>query len=99
MKIVASTRLSKAQKAMASSRVFNETDKEFLSNAEPKPIEEEASKSDDKTLLIVVSSDKGLCGSIHSQVSKAARKRTEELNGNVDIVCIGDKVKIGRAHV
>ena len=33
---------------MASSRVFNETDKEFLSNAEPKPIEEEASKSDDK---------------------------------------------------
>ncbi|KGQ81475.1 ATP synthase F1, gamma subunit [Candida albicans SC5314] len=93
MKIVASTRLSKAQKAMASSRVFNETDKEFLSNAEPKPIEEEASKSDDKTLLIVVSSDKGLCGSIHSQVSKAARKRTEELNGNVDIVCIGDKVK------
>ena len=43
--------------------------------------------------MIVVSSDKGLCGSIHSQVSKAARKRTEELNGNVDIVCIGDKVK------
>ena len=39
MKIVASTRLSKAQKAMASSRVFNETDKEFLSNAEPKPID------------------------------------------------------------
>ncbi|KAK6868906.1 ATP synthase subunit gamma, mitochondrial [Candida tropicalis] len=92
MKIVASTRLNKAQRAMASSRVFNESDKEFLQNTEPKAIEEE-SKAEDKTLLIVVSSDKGLCGSIHSQLAKATRKRTTELDGNVDIVAIGDKVK------
>lgn len=99
MKIVASTRLNKAQRAMQSSRVFNESDKEFNQNADPKEAEKlqeegaAASSNPEKTLLIVVSSDKGLCGSIHSQLSKSARKRTEELNGNVDIVAVGDKVK------
>lgn len=94
MKIVASTRLNKAQRAMQASRVFNESDAEFYKNTEP-----ETSK-EDKTLLVVVSSDKGLCGSIHTQISKAARRRVEELNGNADIVAIGDKVKaqLSRTH-
>ncbi|CAH6722195.1 ATP synthase subunit gamma, mitochondrial [[Candida] jaroonii] len=87
MKIVASTRLNKAQRAMQASRVFHESDSEFIENAELE------AKEADKTLLIVVSSDKGLCGSIHTQVSKAARKRIEALGGNVDVVTVGDKVK------
>lgn len=87
MKIVASTRLNKAQRAMAASRVFNESDAEFYANAEPENAEGA------KTLLIAVSSDKGLCGSIHTQISKYARKRITDLEGNVDVVCIGDKVK------
>lgn len=94
MKIVASTRLNKAQRAMRASRVFHEADSEFLKNAEPE------SAKDEKTLLIVISSDKGLCGSIHSQVAKHARKRIEELNGNVSVVAVGDKVKaqLSRTH-
>ena len=85
MKIVASTRLSKAQKPwlhlVFSMKLIKNSCLMLNQNQLKKLL-----KSDDKTLLIVVSSDKGLCGSIHSQVSKAARKRTEELNGNVDIV-------------
>lgn len=92
MKIVASTRLNKAQRAMTASRVFNESDSKFYENAEPKKSE------DEKTLLIVVSSDKGLCGSIHTQISKAARKRFDELNGNVDLVAVGDKVRVQLAR-
>ncbi|CUM53743.1 uncharacterized protein AC631_00285 [Debaryomyces fabryi] len=87
MKIVASTRLNKAQRAMTASRVFNKSDSEFYKNAEPETSEGE------KTLLVVVSSDKGLCGSIHSQISKSARKRIEALNGAADIVTVGEKVK------
>lgn len=89
MKIVASTRLNKAQRAMSASRVFHKTDEEFIENADPK-----VNENADKTLLIVVSSDKGLCGSIHTQISKAARKRVGELDGKADIVAIGDKVKV-----
>lgn len=92
MKIVASTRLNKAQRAMSASRVFNKSDAEFYENAEPAKDEEA------KTLLIVVSSDKGLCGSIHTQVSKAARKRFDALGGNVDLVAVGDKVKVQLAR-
>lgn len=87
MKIVASTRLNKAQRAMAASRVFNESDAEFNANAEPE------TKDEGKTLLIAVSSDKGLCGSIHTQIAKYTRRRLGELNGNADVVAVGDKVK------
>lgn len=91
MKIVASTRLNKAQRAMQASRVFNETDKEFKEIAEPSVATEEDQPA--KTLLIVVSSDKGLCGSIHSTLAKYTRKRVNELNGNASIVTLGDKLK------
>lgn len=87
MKIVASTRLNKAQRAMQSSRVFNKSDSEFYANAEPESDEK------NKTLLIVVSSDKGLCGSINTQIAKYTRKRVNELEQNVDIVTVGEKVK------
>lgn len=87
MKIVASTRLNKAQRAMTASRVFNKSDAEFFANAEPEI------EKDEKTLVIVVSSDKGLCGSIHSQISKAARKRFDALEGKVDFVTVGEKCK------
>ncbi|RLV91620.1 ATP synthase subunit gamma mitochondrial [Spathaspora sp. JA1] len=87
MKVVASTRLNKAQRAMTASRVFHKSEVEFLENTQPEKNAEE------KTLLVVVSSDKGLCGSIHSQISKYARRRITELNGNADVVAIGDKVR------
>lgn len=95
MKIVASTRLNKAQRAMEASRVFNKSDSEFYENTKP-----EKTNNDSNTLLIVVSSDKGLCGSIHTQISKAARKRIDELDGKVDVVALGDKVKaqLSRTH-
>ncbi|EGV60619.1 atp3 gamma subunit of the F1 sector of mitochondrial F1F0 ATP synthase [Yamadazyma tenuis] len=88
MKVVASTRLNKAQRAMQASRVYHESDSEFYKNAELEQPETEGN-----TLLIVCSSDKGLCGSIHSQVAKYARKRIEELGGKVDVVAVGEKVK------
>lgn len=94
MKIVASTRLNKAQRAMQASRVFNESDAEFFKNAE---VEE---PTDVKTLLIVISSDKGLCGSIHTQLAKAARRKITEYGGNVDVITIGDKsrAQLARTH-
>jgi len=42
-----------------------------------------------KTLWIVASSDRGLCGGIHSSVSKRARKEV----GSSQVVILGDKPK------
>lgn len=59
----------------------------------------DASKSEtkiQKILYITIASDRGLCGGIHSSVSKATRKDITEgegLNKDVTIVCLGEKPK------
>lgn len=46
-----------------------------------------------------MTSDKGLCGSIHSQLARATRTRIAE-HPNTDVIAVGDKVKgqIARAY-
>lgn len=56
--------------------------------AETKAIQSE----DKKTLVVVASSDKGLCGGIHSGLSKATRRFLEQ-KPNSDILIIGEKSK------
>lgn len=87
MKIVASTRLNKATKAMTSSRVYQESDLDFFKTAETA-----ATEGTEKTLIVAITSDKGLCGSIHSQMGKAVRAKIAS-TANSDIVTIGDKIK------
>ncbi|KAH8151328.1 uncharacterized protein LAJ45_04530 [Morchella importuna] len=92
MKIVASTKLARAQRAMGDSRVYGETSNKVFSNAETKPLE------GGKNLIIVCSSDKGLCGGIHSGLTKAVRRKLIE-NPDTDLVVLGEKSKaqLGRS--
>ena len=94
MKIVASTKLNRAQRAMLESRSYGETSNTVFEKAETKPIESE----DKKTLIIVCSSDKGLCGGIHSGLSRATRRMLEK-KPNSDLVVLGEKSKaqLGRS--
>jgi F-type H+-transporting ATPase subunit gamma len=86
MKIVASTRLTRAQKAMQDSRTYGQTSNTVFEKAETKPLD------DKKTLYVVASSDKGLCGGIHSGLSKATR-RMLAANPDADVVVLGEKSK------
>ncbi|PLN78099.1 gamma subunit of F0F1-type ATP synthase [Aspergillus taichungensis] len=86
MKVIASTRLTRAQKAMDDSRAYGQTSNTVFEEAETKPLD------DKKTLLVVASSDKGLCGGIHSGLSKATR-RVYQQYPNSDIVVLGEKAK------
>jgi F-type H+-transporting ATPase subunit gamma len=87
MKIVASTRLTRAQKAMQDSRTYGNTSNTVFEKAETKPLE-----GDKKTLFVIASSDKGLCGGIHSGLSKATRRMLAD-HPNADIVVLGEKSK------
>jgi ATP synthase F1 gamma subunit len=93
MKIVASTKLTRAQRAMTDSRKYGQTSNQVFEEAETKPLEEK------KTLLVVASSDKGLCGGIHSGLSRATRRMLEE-NPNLDLAIVGEKCKaqLGRSN-
>lgn len=95
MKIVASTKLARAQKAMTDSRTYGETSNEVYEAAETKPVEGEK-----KTLLIVCSSDKGLCGGVHSGLSRAVRRMTAEKPNTYDLAIVGEKAKaqLGRTN-
>jgi F-type H+-transporting ATPase subunit gamma len=88
MKIVASTKLTRAQKAMTESRNYGQTSNTVFEQAETKAMEEEGKK----TLFIVCSSDKGLCGGIHSGLSKATRRMLVK-KPDADLVVIGEKSK------
>jgi len=88
MKIVASTKLTRAQRSMMESRVYGQTSNVVFTEAETKPLDAEGKKS----LLVVCSSDKGLCGGIHSGLTRAVRRIMEQAN-SPDLVVIGEKCK------
>ncbi len=104
MKMVAASRLRKAKKAVEDSRPYANNIQEMISNlassiafrdnfSEEFPLL--TGKGQDKThLLVILSSDRGLCGGLNSSAVRFAKKRIEELknNGkNVKIICIGKK--------
>ncbi|KZT26107.1 ATP synthase F1 gamma [Neolentinus lepideus HHB14362 ss-1] len=88
MKMIASTKLNKAQRAMVQGKQYGAANAELFQNAPPET-------STKRRLFIVVSSDKGLCGGVHSSVSKATRREFAEHNLDPEspIMVIGDKSK------
>jgi len=87
MKMIASTKLNRAQKDMERARVYGKASKAFFESASTHPTAGEG-----KTLVIAVSSDKGLCGGIHSSISRKIRAMLPE-NPNIEFLVIGDKSK------
>jgi len=97
MMMIASTKLAKAQRAMNAAKVYGEANNEIFKNSEA------VSPSGGKELFIVVSSDKGLCGGIHSSVARRVRSEMAKLGGEAavstettegpKIVVLGEKTK------
>jgi F-type H+-transporting ATPase subunit gamma len=88
---------------MKTAKLYGAANVEIFSQAEV----EASAESGKKVLWIVVSSDKGLCGGIHSSVSKQAKRSLSEASGgslegvssDIPVVVLGDKPKqqLGRA--
>jgi len=92
MKMVAASRLARAQNSMKYAKAYGAANNAVFEQSE-------AAKSEakvEKILYIVTSSDRGLCGGIHSSVAKAAKKDIEQGEGvgkECTIVALGDKPK------
>lgn len=80
---------------MTESRTYGITSGTVFEKAETKPAQGEGKKS----LLVICSSDKGLCGGVHSGMTRKTRRMLVE-NENTDIVIIGEKCKaqLGRSN-
>ncbi|KAK0221048.1 ATPase, F1 complex, gamma subunit domain-containing protein [Armillaria nabsnona] len=96
MKMIASARLAKAQRAMGAAKDYGVANAEVFEQSKdeaPTP----------KKLFVVISSDKGLCGGIHSSVTKATRRAIGNLpdsplgattvESDSPIMIVGDKSK------
>jgi F-type H+-transporting ATPase subunit gamma len=95
MKMVAAANLRKAQDRIIKARPYANHVNEMLRTLKYKnssnthPLLEDAEETG-KTALVVVTSDRGLCGSFNSQIIKKALEYIGE-NPDADVICIGKK--------
>tara|TARA_B100000315_G_scaffold260498_1_gene322408 strand:- start:15880 stop:16776 length:897 start_codon:yes stop_codon:yes gene_type:complete len=101
MKMVAASRLKRAQEAAEAGRPYAERMERMMASILDNPGALEGAGallsgtgSDDTHLIVVVTSDRGLCGGFNSSISRESRIRIRELHGdskNVKILCVGRK--------
>ena len=100
MKMVAASKLKKAQalaeKGRSYSSGLDSIVKGLVNSSENIEHPLLGNNVDDKnsSLIIVVSSDRGLCGGLNSNIAKAVKKKIVELEGkkkSASLVCIGKK--------
>ncbi|XP_066524547.1 ATP synthase subunit gamma, mitochondrial isoform X2 [Hoplias malabaricus] len=91
MKMVAAAKYARAEKALKPARVYGTGALALYEKADIKAPEDK-----NKHLIIGVSSDRGLCGAIHSSVAKAIKSEIARLSGagkDVMVVNVGDKLR------
>merc|ERR1711909_151121 len=91
MKMVSAAKYARAERELKPSRPYGAGAQAFYEKAEVAPLEEKPTK-----LVVAVTSDRGLCGAIHSSICK----HIKATDGNIAIVCIGDKsrAQLQRTH-
>ena len=101
MKMVAAAKLRKAQEAAEQSRPYADNMKNLMDSISRGFIQTDSSRNlltgsdEDKTyLLVLFTSERGLCGGFNSKISKSLKEKIVELqkqNKEVKIICIGKK--------
>lgn len=89
MKMVSAAKYAKAEKDLKLARPYGVASTSFNEKAELNPPQEAVKKH----LIVALTSDRGLCGAIHSSIVKAVRGMLSEKKENLDtkIICVGDK--------
>jgi F-type H+-transporting ATPase subunit gamma len=94
MKMVSAAKYAKAERDLKGARAYGEGAQSFYDNLAIAPVTEgSVSKAGTKRLLILITSDRGLCGGVHTSIAKEARKLLLNKPADVEykVVCIGDK--------
>jgi F-type H+-transporting ATPase subunit gamma len=103
MKMVAAAKYSKAERELRGARVYGEGAQAFYNNlaGEEQVTPKGEAPATTKKLLILVTSDRGLCGAVHTNIIKEAKNLLKNKPDNIEykLVCIGDKSKLGIARL
>jgi F-type H+-transporting ATPase subunit gamma len=97
MKMVSAAKLQRAQDRVLAARPYSERLRRLLEHLDvrvrPTAHPLLTPRTEGKTLVVVVTSDRGLCGGFNANVQRAAADLIRQLGGNaqVDIVAVGKK--------
>merc|ERR1711963_795870 len=104
MKMVSAAKYARAERDLKAARPYGTGAQSFYENAQVGrdaegnvvPVEEGK-----KELYVALTSDRGLCGAIHSSICKAIRNELLEKPNldNVAIICVGDKSRAQLARL
>ena len=101
MKLVAASKVRRSQERIENARPYSEKMEELVNSlalrveGEPHPLLRDSMR-DDKVLLLVISSDRGLCGSFNTNINRLALqflRRRDETAKETDIVVVGRKAR------
>jgi F-type H+-transporting ATPase subunit gamma len=92
MKMVSASKYTKAERELKMAKPFGEGSQAFYEKAE---VQEPEDNSKAPTILFAISSDKGLCGAIHTSVAKSVRVQLNEKQdtSTAKVICVGDKMR------
>jgi len=97
MKMVAAAKYSKAERELRGARVYGEGAQSFFNNlGVDAPVgTEDPSKKTKKKLLVLITSDRGLCGGVHSSIAKEAKNiiANKAPDEEYKVICVGEKSK------
>lgn len=85
MKMVSAAKYSRAERDLKQARPYGLGAQQFYEKAEVASKEEEPKK-----LYIAITSDRGLCGAVHTGVARHIRNELAT-DPNIQVVCVGDK--------
>lgn len=86
MKMVSAAKYARAERDLKQVRPIGNGAKQFYEQAEIAPPADVPQK-----LFIAVTSDRGLCGAVHTSVARHIRTELGKDDQNVKVVCVGDK--------
>jgi F-type H+-transporting ATPase subunit gamma len=94
MKMVSAAKYARAERDLKQARPYGEGAKQFFEKAEVAAPEKEQ-----KQLVIAITSDRGLCGAVHTGVARYIRAELVK-SPDLKIVCVGDKSRgiLSRLH-
>jgi F-type H+-transporting ATPase subunit gamma len=88
MKMIAAVKYARSERELKPARPYGEGAQVFyerteLAKAEKKP----------QNLLVLISSDRGLCGAIHSSIARMVRHDLNDVSEDYKVVVVGDKAR------
>jgi F-type H+-transporting ATPase subunit gamma len=86
MKMVSAAKYARAERDLRACRPYGEGSKQFFEKAEVAPVAGEESKK----LILAMTSDRGLCGAVHTGVARFIRGELAA-DPSIKVICVGDK--------